>query len=210
MKIATSADGSIAARPGARTRLTSAAALRHVHQTRAMADAIAVGSGTILADDPLLTVREIFRERPLLRVIFDRRLRTPADARILGTLDRGPVLILTSRRALIERADIVKALERSGAIVDAESDGILDASIENLTARGVNWVILEGGRALHEAAWRQGVVDRVQIYRSPITLGSGAVPWLSAEEMSPSRLDNVQMRALGPDTLIEGDVHRID
>jgi riboflavin biosynthesis pyrimidine reductase len=120
------------------------------------------------------------------------------------------VLILTSRRALIERADIVKALERSGAIVDAESDGILDASIENLTARGVNWVILEGGRALHEAAWRQGVVDRVQIYRSPITLGSGAVPWLSAEEMSPSRLDNVQMRALGPDTLIEGDVHRID
>ena len=63
---------------------------------RAEVDAIGVGSGTILADDPALTARGAFRERPLARVIFDRRLRTPPAARVLSTPDAGPVIIVTS------------------------------------------------------------------------------------------------------------------
>jgi diaminohydroxyphosphoribosylaminopyrimidine deaminase/5-amino-6-(5-phosphoribosylamino)uracil reductase len=209
MKIATSLDGRIAAHHGTRTRLTSAAALRHVHQTRAMADAIGVGSGTIVADDPLLTVREVFRERPLLRVIFDRRLRTPPGARILTTLDAGPVLILTSREAMgNERA--VEALQRAGASVETTGDAGLMGACQSLAMRGVNWLILEGGRAIHEAAWRERVVDRVNVYTAPVTLGPRAVPWLSEADISSASLSNVQTFALGPDTLIEGDVHRAD
>src|SRR6188768_244576 len=96
-KAATSLDGHIAAGPGCRTPLTSAAALRHAQYQRACVDAIAVGSETILVDDPLLTVREVFRERPLVRVVFDRRLRVSPEARLLSTLRNGPVIILTSR-----------------------------------------------------------------------------------------------------------------
>jgi diaminohydroxyphosphoribosylaminopyrimidine deaminase/5-amino-6-(5-phosphoribosylamino)uracil reductase len=210
MKIALSVDGRIAAAPGVRTRLTSEAALRHVHRTRAMADAIGVGSGTILSDDPLLTVREVFRERPLLRVIFDRRLRTPPHARILTTLGAGPVLIVTSRQAMADKARTVDALRSAGAIVDEAGDGSLRDAIRSLALRDVNWLILEGGRAIHEAAWRERLVDRVQVLTAPVTLGPRAMPWLSDLEMSPASLSNVQTCALGPDILVEGDVHRAD
>ena len=75
LKAATSLDGRIAAAAGVRTPLTSRAAVRHAHAVRAEVDAVAVGSETVLVDDPLLTAREVYRERPLTRVVFDRRLR---------------------------------------------------------------------------------------------------------------------------------------
>src|SRR5205085_265754 len=110
LKAATSSDGCIAEAPGRRTLLTSEEANRHAHRIRAGIDAIAVGSGTILADDPALTARGVYRERPLVRVIFDRRLRTPPAARVLSTVDAGPVIIVTSPRAA-ERAELRKPLE---------------------------------------------------------------------------------------------------
>ena len=96
LKVATSLDGRIAATSGRRTQLTSAPANRQVHLLRAEVDAIAVGSGTVLADDPLLTARGVHRSRPLTRVLFDTRLRTPPAARVLSTLDAGPVIIVTT------------------------------------------------------------------------------------------------------------------
>ena len=99
LKAATSLDGCIARAPGKRTELTSAAANRHAHAVRAEIDAIGVGVGTILADDPLLTARGVYREGPLVRVIFDRRLRTPPSARVLSTRDAGPVMIVTEAGA---------------------------------------------------------------------------------------------------------------
>ncbi len=76
-KAATSIDSRIAAAPGVRTPLTSREANRRTQRLRASVDAIGVGSGTLLADDPVLTVRDCYRLRPLIRVVFDRRLRTP-------------------------------------------------------------------------------------------------------------------------------------
>src|SRR6185369_15436468 len=101
LKAATSLDGRIA-RKGERTALTSAPALRHAHGVRAQVDAIAVGSETVLVDDPLLTAREVYRERPLTRVVFDRRLRIPPTARLMSTLASGPVIIVTSSEGLRE------------------------------------------------------------------------------------------------------------
>src|SRR6185369_16438431 len=105
LKAATTLDGRIAEAPGRRTPITSARALRHAHYVRAQVDAIAVGSETLLVDDPLLTAREVYRERPLIRVIFDRRLRFPPEAKLLSTLADGPVIILTALESLeTERA----------------------------------------------------------------------------------------------------------
>src|SRR5205814_10190364 len=114
LKAALSADGYIAEAPGRRTALTSEPANRHAQRVRAEIDAIRVGVGTILADDPLLTARGAYRERPLVRVIFDRHLRTPPEARVLSTVDAGPVLILTLAEAAA-RADLRTALELRGA-----------------------------------------------------------------------------------------------
>ena len=96
-------------------------------------DAIAVGSRTILVDDPLLTVRGIHRARPFTRVIFDRSLSTPAEARVLSTLEAGPVMILTTVPAATGRRD---ALERAGAQVEALPASTVRAGLTRLAELG--------------------------------------------------------------------------
>lgn len=208
MKIATSLDGRIAARRGVRTSLTSAAAQQHLHHVRASVDAIAIGSETMLVDDPLLTARDVCRSRPLRRVVLDRRLRTSPTARLLSTLDAGPVSILTAADALNDRPERAAALRNAGAEIDAVLGGGLDAALRHLAGHGVTLVLLEGGSRLHESALSAGLVDRVQVYVSPIVLGPAGVPWLSDSQLSLASLQDVRVRALGPDTLIEGDVYR--
>ena len=105
MKVATSLDGGISAANGSQSWLTSVAANEAVHGLRAEVDALGVGSTTILIDDPRLTARGIFRDRPLTRVIFDRRLRVPSTARVFTTLKAGPVVVMTSEKEIEVRHD---------------------------------------------------------------------------------------------------------
>src|SRR4029079_15409152 len=121
LKAAMSLDGCIAEAPGLRTPLTSPASNRHAHRFRAEVDAIGVGVGTILVDDPFLTARGACRLRPLTRVIFDRHLRTPADAHVLSTPEAGPVIIVTTAEAA-ERTDGWRALEDRGASIEVVRD----------------------------------------------------------------------------------------
>lgn len=205
LKAAISADGGIAEAPGVRTALTSPPANRHAHRIRAEIDAIAVGVGTILADDPLLTARGAYRERPLMRVVFDRRLRTPPGARLLSTLDAGPVMIVAGPDAE-DCAARRRNLEARGAEVLA-ADGTIGAGLRALGARGVSSLLLEGGAAIHEAAWAEGVVDYVRLYVAPRTLGPGAMKFLNGREFSPASLLESRTVPLGPDVLVEGYVH---
>jgi diaminohydroxyphosphoribosylaminopyrimidine deaminase / 5-amino-6-(5-phosphoribosylamino)uracil reductase len=206
LKAATSLDGRLAAAPGQRTQLTSARAVSHAHYVRAQADAIAVGSETILIDDPQLTAREVFRERPLVRVVFDRRLRTPAQARLLSTLSAGPVIILTAPESLpTERA---QALEQAGArVIPVPRPGIA-AALSVLPSFEVQSLVLEGGALVQRAAWDEGVVDYVQLYVAPVWLGETGVPLLEDAAFSPAALIESKIEQLGPDVLIEGYVHR--
>jgi diaminohydroxyphosphoribosylaminopyrimidine deaminase/5-amino-6-(5-phosphoribosylamino)uracil reductase len=208
LKAATSLDGRIAASAGTRTPLTSAPAVRHAHYHRAQADAVAVGSGTILADDPLLTAREVYRERPLARVIFDRRLRTSPAARVFSTLQAGPVIILTTPESRRQRADLVQALERAGATVVDVAAPDFRSAVQALVDFDIQSVILEGGAAVHGAAWAAGVVDFVQLYIAPAMIGEGGVPLLAGQPLSLAGLVETRIRQLGPDVLIEGYVHR--
>jgi diaminohydroxyphosphoribosylaminopyrimidine deaminase/5-amino-6-(5-phosphoribosylamino)uracil reductase len=205
MKAATSLDGFIAAAPGHRTQLTSAPALRHAQQVRARVDAIGVGSGTVLVDDPLLTVRDVYRERPLTRVVFDRRLRTPPGARLLSTGAAGPILVITTFEAAA--SETAATLERAGASILPVENGNMTAALSTLAAIGVQSLVLEGGAALHAAAWDEGVVDYVQLYVAPLSLGPGGVSTLSGRGFSPEVLVEPARTTLGPDVLIEGYVH---
>jgi diaminohydroxyphosphoribosylaminopyrimidine deaminase/5-amino-6-(5-phosphoribosylamino)uracil reductase len=205
LKAATSVDGRIGL-PGQRTPITSAPALRHAQYVRATVDAIGVGSGTLLVDDPLLTTREVYRARPLTRVIFDRRLRTPSGARVFSTLLTGPVIILTCADAVAGNRSRVSALERAGGTVVA-ADGIA-AGLRELVPRGIHSLLIEGGSGLHGAAWDAGIVDCVHLYVSPSPLGDEGLPLLPGRAFSPAALYDRSVDQLGPDVLIEGYVHR--
>jgi diaminohydroxyphosphoribosylaminopyrimidine deaminase/5-amino-6-(5-phosphoribosylamino)uracil reductase len=209
LKAATSLDGKLAAAPGTRTPLTSETALRHAHAVRARVDAVAVGSETLLVDDPLLTAREVYRERPLVRVVFDRRLRTPATARLFSTLSAGPVIILTSFDAVEADRARAAALERAGATVVA-ADTSLASALRQLPRFDVHSLVLEGGAALHLAAWDDRLVDYVQLYVAPVWLGEAGVPLLEGRAFASAALLERNVDLLGPDVLIEGYVHRPD
>jgi diaminohydroxyphosphoribosylaminopyrimidine deaminase/5-amino-6-(5-phosphoribosylamino)uracil reductase len=210
MKAATSIDNRIAARVGGRTRISSEDSLRHSHAVRAEIDAIAVGSGTVLADDPLLTAREIHRRRPLTRVLFDRRLRTPPSARVFSTLNAGPVIIVTTPESIDANKARAADLQRAGAEFEPITQGTLPEAFSRLGDRQIVSLVLEGGVALQAAAWQAGLVDAVHLYVAPMSLGEDAVSWLETDIVSIASLVDRRVIPLGADVFMEGYVHGID
>lgn len=206
LKAAVSQDGCIAEAPGRRTQLTSAEADRHAQRMRAEVDAIGVGVDTVIVDDPLLTSRDVYRERPLLRVVFDRGLRMPPGARLLSTPESGPVMIVTTA-AGASRAQARNRLEALGARVEVAESRSFAAALAVLGRRRIGSLMLEGGAAVHRAAWDEGVADFVSVYRTPHVLGANGVRFLGGAPFSPEALVDAHTAHLGPDVLIEGYVH---
>lgn len=204
-KIATSLDGAVAAGPGQRTAISGPQARRWTQRLRGAVDAVAVGAGTVLVDDPLLTARDLYRRRPLTRVIFDRRLRTPPTARLFGTMEAGPVLVVTTtgRAASREGARLADA----GATL-VSCDGTLADALGHLSTRDVLTLLVEGGPTLHAAMLEAGLIDRLAELVADSALGSGGV----RSGIPPGTTDLRRRRivALGGDVLMEGDVHRAD
>jgi len=206
VKAAASLDAKIAAAPGVRTPLTSADANRRTQRLRGAVDAIGVGSGTVLADDPVLTARDCHRQRPLSRVVFDRRLRTPATARLFSTLDAGPVIIMTTAEAVGRHPGPASRLTAAGATI-IEGTGDLRTDIRALLAWDLSTLLLEGGGAMHAAAWEAGVVDRVIVIVAPTLLGEQGARLFDGLPVPMSHLIPVRVETLGPDAWMEADVH---
>jgi diaminohydroxyphosphoribosylaminopyrimidine deaminase/5-amino-6-(5-phosphoribosylamino)uracil reductase len=204
LKAATSLDARVAARPGQRTTISSAQANRKTQILRTAVDAIAVGSETLLIDDPWLTARECHRVRPLVRVVFDRRLRTPPTARLFSTLADGPVIIFTgpgpdgdSPRA--------RALEDAGAVV-TNATSIADA-LHTLLRWDISTLLVEGGPALQQGFVAAELVDRLHLIVAPHVLGDSGIEWLGPDVLAVSSLSRIAAEPRGPDTWIEADVH---
>ena len=209
-KAGVSLDGRIAAVPGARTAITGRAAWRATHLLRAEVDAIAVGSGTVLADDPWLTAREVYRERPLTRVILDRRLRTAPSVRLFRTLDAGPVLLITTAGAVGAAPERAAALTKAGATLEALPDGDLATAMSRLGRLGIMALLLEGGAALHAAAWEAGMIDRVVLFISPRALGEDGVPLFGGHVPPLSALAGGRVEPVGTDIRLDLDVYGPD
>lgn len=205
LKIAASADARIAAAPGRRTPLTSAAAHGVVQQTRAWVDAIMAGADTVIADDPLLTARQVWRPRPLVRVVIDWRLRVPLSARLFHAGATDPVLVVTSEAAAAAAPGHAASLRERGVQVELVPAYDLRAVMSALHRREIRSVLVEGGAALHRACVAAGVADRVHLFVTPHVLGPGGVAWdvPLAWSGAPSRVV-----PLGPDVLIDSHVHR--
>lgn len=209
VKAALSVDGCLGRAGGGPIKLTGAAADRVIQRQRAEIDAIAVGSSTVLSDDPRLTARGAFRERPLARVVFDRRLRMPATARILSTRAAGPIVVLSRRSSVRAQPALVSALERAGAQVVAIEDGGLGPSFTWLFREmGLTSILVEGGAVLHRALFDQQLVDAVHAYITPIRLGDAGVKWMDPHRLTLSELSERQAEWFGADVRVEGHVHR--
>ena len=216
MKAVMSVDGFVG-RPDTRIMLTGRESDRWFHRQRAEVDAIAVGSTTVLVDDPMLTPRMVYRERPLTRVVFDRRGRVPSAARLFSTLAAGPVIMIVSERTRRDDRERLDDLARRGVTIDASDDG-LPETLQRLARQGIVSLLLEGGATLQQAFCEADLVDRVQVVTTPHLIGSGvaapeALRTMSRGSVGPERGLESGSRgrvALGADVLEEFDVHRAD
>ena len=221
LKTAMTLDGKIApepspievAGPGNVTRgwITSDFARKHVQQLRHQHDAILVGVGTILADDPLLTDRTgLPRRRPLLRVILDSRLRLPPESRLVQHVN-ADVLVLCS----ILDIDRKRALENRGVRVEqiaaARPDGRPDfrTVARHLGEQQITSLLIEGGATVNWDALAAGVVDKIFFYYAPkILAGSGSVPFAVGEgfrRMSDAaHVKSIAIHRFGEDFAVEG------
>lgn len=205
IKAAVSSDGFVG-RVDRRVKLTGAAADRYMHRQRAEVEAIAVGSGTVLTDDPWLTARGTYRYRPLTRIIFDWDGRVSPSARVFSTLEAGPVIMIVSARAASNNPLPLVSLERRGVLIDRREDRTLAPLLKWLGARGVVSLLVEGGPTLQRAFVSEGLVDQVQLIVTPQTLGEGVQLALGTYDFGWSSAPVTKM--LGEDILVELDVHR--
>ncbi|HKJ76205.1 MAG TPA: bifunctional diaminohydroxyphosphoribosylaminopyrimidine deaminase/5-amino-6-(5-phosphoribosylamino)uracil reductase RibD [Gammaproteobacteria bacterium] len=212
-KLAMSLDGRTAMASGESRWITSEAARTDVHRLRARSSAIVTGIGTVLADDPSLTVRleDLPEPRQPLRVVLDPRLSLPESARMLSL--PGRTLVVTAA----DDPEQQERLEAAGAEVlrlPGGPDSIdLPAMLEELGRREVNEVLLETGATLSGAMLQAGLLDEIVVYMAPLLMGDGArglfhLPGL--EEMAGRvELEIDEMRAVGRDWRITATVSEI-
>jgi diaminohydroxyphosphoribosylaminopyrimidine deaminase / 5-amino-6-(5-phosphoribosylamino)uracil reductase len=214
MKWAMTLDGKIAAFDRTSRWITGAAARLEAHRLRSQSDAIVTGIGTVLADDPSLTVR---LDRPWprepYRVVVDSRARLPLAAAMLGAGTRGRIVVAVGEDAPASR---VAGLESAGVtVLQCKSrDGRVDVGdlCGRLHALDVTAVLLEAGSGLGGAFLDAGLVDRVAVFIAPTMLGGDGAPTPIAGAGlglgDAPRLTDVTTRSLGDDWLIEANVSR--
>jgi diaminohydroxyphosphoribosylaminopyrimidine deaminase/5-amino-6-(5-phosphoribosylamino)uracil reductase len=215
LKMASSLDGKAAARDGTSRWITGPAARADVQGLRAWADAVIVGAGTAIADDPSLTVRDpaFSSARPPLRVVVDASGRVPGDGRAFDA--SAPTLVATTELASADRRREWLDAGADVVVLDRDQAGAvsLRALIQTLGKRDVQGVLFEGGPTLAWSAIRDGVVDQLVLYVSPSLVGGDPAPgWLGGEGFAPigrvARVGIVSIDRLGTDLKVVADVHR--
>ncbi|MBI4729160.1 MAG: bifunctional diaminohydroxyphosphoribosylaminopyrimidine deaminase/5-amino-6-(5-phosphoribosylamino)uracil reductase RibD [Acidobacteria bacterium] len=211
-KLAVSLDGRVAAADGSSRWISGPAARRDVHRVRAASDAVLVGIGTVLADDPRLTCRlRGYRGRQPLRVVLDSSGRTPPGARVLD--GAAPTLVITTDKAPDEALDQLRA---GGAEVLRAPcrDGRVDvaAVLDDLGRRGLLEVLIEGGPTVVGEATERALVDRYLLYVAPKLLGPAGVPAIGgivAASVADARdLTITSLRRVGADLRVEAQPRR--
>jgi diaminohydroxyphosphoribosylaminopyrimidine deaminase/5-amino-6-(5-phosphoribosylamino)uracil reductase len=207
LKAAATLDGRIADAGGASRWITGEAARAEVQHLRFEADAVLVGVGTALADDPSLGVREPAARKPILKVVLDSRLRLPLGARLLDTSAGDRVRIYAARGVEPAKA---KALRAAGAEVVEVGGGLGGVALEEVLAdlgrRDTLLVLCEGGARVFTSFLAGGLADKIHLFLAPRLLGAGRswVEDLKAQGLDGAiRLRDLQVRPVGDDLWIE-------
>ena len=199
LKLALSIDGAITDASRSIGWFTSPEARREVHRLRAGADAVAVGAGTALADDPQLTVREAPPPRvPPRRVVFDSSMRLPLASRLVRTARETPTVIVATKPVDRDANERATALEAAG--VEILRHASLGEALRTIRGLGVRSMLVEGGAMLAASLLREGAVDRLIIFQAPVVLGAGSLPAF-AEVPSRGRLEVIDRATFGDDLM---------
>ncbi len=224
LKAAMTLDGKIAPPPTAESKrgagtpaggwITGEAARTQVQQQRHESDAIVVGIGTILSDDPLLTDRSGNpRRRPLLRVILDSHLRLPLDSRLVQSVaDKGAfkndVLVFCSSGDEKKKCELEARGIRVEQLSPADGRPDLHAVLRRLGQLEITSAMIEGGSTVNATALASGLVDKVYLYYAPkIMAGIGSVPFAAGcfhQTNDPPRIKHLQLHRFGEDFAVEG------
>ena len=207
-KWAQSLDGKLATRTGHSQWISGEASRRRVHRLRARVDAILVGSGTVKADDPRLTAREVSIRRRAMRVVLDGRLRIPPKCQLVDSAREIPTLVITSpggaktpkaRRLVTKGVEVIAGRLRRGRLA-------LDACLKALAKRDATNLLLEGGPTILTAFFEAGLVDEALVFTSPTLIGGSGAPSVLGGRGAP-RVDaavqprSVETRRSGTDIL---------
>jgi diaminohydroxyphosphoribosylaminopyrimidine deaminase / 5-amino-6-(5-phosphoribosylamino)uracil reductase len=207
LKLAVSTDDKIAASGHKQVSISGDAAKARVHMLRAQCDAILVGIGTVLSDDPLLTCRLPGMEaRSPVRVVLDRSLRTPAQSRLVHSARSTPLWVVTSNLAEAPAAAMLGAAGAQVIRVASTPAGLdLPAVLHALAERGITRLLVEGGARVASSLVAAGLVDEFWLLRGANAIGSdgvaalGALPLSTITESPAFRVHDSE--SLGSDTL---------
>lgn len=217
LKAGMTLDGKIATAAGESRWITGGLSRREVHRLRSEVDAVLVGIGTVLADDPSLTARvgphlnKPASKQPL-RIIVDSALRIPMKARILSRQERAKTVVATTDSASVSRK---RALLRRGIEVvtlpKLQGKVSLSALMRELGRRGVTSLLVEGGGEINAAMLKAKLAQHVRLYVAPAFLGGvnakGVIGGKSPARLTSAlKLHNVTTRSVGIDLVVEGDL----
>jgi diaminohydroxyphosphoribosylaminopyrimidine deaminase/5-amino-6-(5-phosphoribosylamino)uracil reductase len=202
LKLATSLDGRIALADGTSQWITSSESRARAHQLRAAHDAIMVGIGTVLKDDPLLTARTVpLPARQPLRLVADSQARTPLTSKLMTSLNAAPVAIVTAGAAATRHAAAGAQVWRCGNGIRVSPPDF----VRRAAAEGIRTLLLEGGGQLAASFVRAGLVDEIAWFRAPLLIGEEGLSGIGAlgltELKAAARWRPVATERIGDDVL---------
>ncbi|MGA2957610.1 MAG: bifunctional diaminohydroxyphosphoribosylaminopyrimidine deaminase/5-amino-6-(5-phosphoribosylamino)uracil reductase RibD [Thermodesulfobacteriota bacterium] len=213
LKAAVSLDGKVATKSGDSRWISGEASRAYVHRLRSTMDAVMVGIGTVLKDDPLLNVRlpGVKNVHHPLRVIVDSRLRIPLCSQVVKTAGKYRTLVATTRAAFTSRIERLKKAHLEVIVVKSDANGRVDlrALMRELGRREILSILLEGGATLNASALREKVIDRMVIFMAPKIIGGEEAPGMiggdgAARIRDAAPLKRLKIKRIGPDLRIEG------
>lgn len=196
LKLAVSADGMLGRQGAGQVAITGADARSDVHRLRAQSDAILVGIGTAIADDPELTVRlPGLEDASPLRVVLDRRAQLPSSSKLALTARNYPVLVAVSPGAS-EHCALLR--EKGVEIVEV---GGIEELLALLAQRGISTLMVEGGARVAADLLGRGLVDRIHLYDSKLNIGDGGIASPITADRLPAGFVMTEARQIGADRL---------
>lgn len=213
MKAGMSLDGKLSYQKGIPGKMTGKESLAKLHILRDSFDAILVGRGTLIADNPSLTTRTSEGGKDPVRVILDSSLQIPLDSKILHLDSKAQTIVICAKTADPGKVKLLSDLRNVQVhTVPQQQDGGLDLEslLQFLGKIGICSLLVEGGAKIHTSFLKSGLVDRVMLFMAPLFAGTSGIGLLNdfsvSDRHTAPMLCNVEYTPLGDDILIQGDI----